>query len=130
MIIAVATGQDGEKTSPVFGRCMKFRIFKCKDNETGDPETMDNPGYTAPGGAGIQAAQFLIDMKVDAVIAGNFGPKAASILKTSKIRMMQSTEDSGKALEKALNGSLAKVNSHTVEEHFGSRRGRGRHGRK
>jgi predicted Fe-Mo cluster-binding NifX family protein len=42
---------------------------------------------SAPGGAGIQAAQFATDQQCDAVISGDFGPNAYNALKAAGIPM-------------------------------------------
>ena len=61
--------------SPVFARCPFYMLI--------DPETKiftieENPAKNASGGAGIKAAQWMIDHKVAAIISGNLGPKAQS----------------------------------------------------
>ena len=67
---------------PRFGRGAYFLIV--------DPDTMEwyavqNPALSASGGAGIQAAQYMIDQKCDAVISGEFGPNAYHVLNAAGI---------------------------------------------
>jgi predicted Fe-Mo cluster-binding NifX family protein len=57
-----------------------------------DPDTLEwqahpNPGVTASGGAGIQAAQFVTEHKADAVISGDFGPHAFEALNAAGVLM-------------------------------------------
>jgi len=57
-----------------------------------DPNTLQwqahpNPGLNAPGGAGIKAAQFVAEQKVDAVISGDFGPNAFDALNAAGVPM-------------------------------------------
>ena len=57
-----------------------------------DPDTLEwqahpNPGVTASGGAGIQAAQFVTEHKADAVISGDFGPHAFEALHAAGMPM-------------------------------------------
>jgi predicted Fe-Mo cluster-binding NifX family protein len=87
----------------------------------------DNPGFSAKGGAGIQAAQFVSDQKADYVVAGNFGPKAASVLLASNIKMIQAQDNVKDAVEKVISGELQPVKESTAQEHFGMR-GRGGYG--
>jgi predicted Fe-Mo cluster-binding NifX family protein len=55
-----------------------------------DPESMAftieaNPAQQAPGGAGIQAAQWVLDQGAGVVISGNLGPKAFNVLAAGKV---------------------------------------------
>jgi predicted Fe-Mo cluster-binding NifX family protein len=57
-----------------------------------DPDTMEwlahpNPGASASGGAGIQAAQFVTEQKADAVISGDYGPHAFEALHAAGVPM-------------------------------------------
>jgi predicted Fe-Mo cluster-binding NifX family protein len=57
-----------------------------------DPNTLEwqahpNLGVGAPGGAGIQAAQFVTQQKADAVISGDFGPHAFDALNAANVPM-------------------------------------------
>jgi predicted Fe-Mo cluster-binding NifX family protein len=57
-----------------------------------DPDTLEwqahpNPGASASGGAGIQAAQFVTEHKADAVISGDFGPNAFDALHAAGVPM-------------------------------------------
>ncbi|MCZ7543561.1 MAG: NifB/NifX family molybdenum-iron cluster-binding protein [Anaerolineae bacterium] len=69
-----------------FGRAAAFVIV---DTETNDQEAFRNPAANAPGGAGVQAAEFLAGQGVDAVISGAFGPKAHNVLAAAGVRMYQ-----------------------------------------
>ena len=69
---------------PRFGRCAYFLLV---NTETMQWEAFSNPGINASGGAGTQAAQFVAEQKVAAVISGDFGPNASSALKAAGILM-------------------------------------------
>ena len=60
-----------------FGRAPLFMIH---DTETGSWESLENPAATAPGGAGVKAAQVLVDAGVSVVLAPRCGENAAEVL--------------------------------------------------
>jgi predicted Fe-Mo cluster-binding NifX family protein len=71
---------DGE-VDVRFGRAPYFLIID------GDQvEVVENPNLSAGGGVGVQTSQMLADKGVDAVIAGNFGPKAFEVLAAADIK--------------------------------------------
>lgn len=67
-----------------FGRCSY--LIKM-DTESGQWEALANPGASHSGGAGVAAAQFLIDHKANVAISGDFGPHAASALAAANVDM-------------------------------------------
>ncbi len=69
-------------TSSVFGRCSTF-IFV--DPESLDFEALPNPAVGASGGAGVQAAQTVLQKNVDAVIAPNLGPNAFRVIQVAGV---------------------------------------------
>lgn len=64
-------------TSPVFGRCP---IYIFVDSESMQFEAMANPAMEQGSGAGIQAAQFVVERGAQAVLTGNLGPNAFDVL--------------------------------------------------
>jgi predicted Fe-Mo cluster-binding NifX family protein len=86
MKVALSTTKPEFETSlePRFGRCAYFVIV---DTETRAWEAIANPAAEAMGGAGTQAAQFLSEKGIDAVITGNYGPNAFLGLQAAEIRM-------------------------------------------
>lgn len=67
-----------------FGRCNYFVIC---DTEGGLVKVIENKGQMSGGGAGIAAAQQIIDEDVDVVITGNVGPNAFNLFKNSDIKV-------------------------------------------
>jgi predicted Fe-Mo cluster-binding NifX family protein len=67
-----------------FGRAAAFCIV---DMETGDWRAFDNPALSASGGAGVQAAQFVVKHGAQAVVSGAFGPNAFDTLVAAEIEM-------------------------------------------
>ncbi len=102
---------------PRFGRCPYYIIY---DTESGDFEAIENKSSLATGGAGIQAAQSISDMKVEAVITGNIGPNAFRVLSTASIKIYSGVTDSIKnAIEKFKNGEYEETTGPDVGSHFG-----------
>ena len=84
MKIAVSA-QGGSLKDPVdprFGRCQYFVVY---DSDTGSITSMANSSGQASGGAGVQAAQFIVDKGIGAVLVGNVGPNAFKILNAAGI---------------------------------------------
>lgn len=77
-----------------FGRTPYFYIY---DTENKTEEYIVNEAAEAQGGAGIKAAQIVIDNKVDAVIVPRLGQNAADVLNAVKIKIYKSEAGSVKS---------------------------------
>ncbi len=111
MKIAVsATGMDlDSELDPRFGRCKFFLVV---DSETNEFKVIENGGANATGGAGIQAAQTVIDLEVGGVITGQVGPNAYRTLAAGGIEININASGSVKdALKQYKNGTLAQAQS-------------------
>lgn len=86
------------KASTIFGRCPYFMLIETD----GLAFTIkENPSRQATGGAGIQAAQFILDEGAQAVISGNLGPKAFSVLSAGGVAAYQHAGGSVQDIMKA-----------------------------
>ena len=82
-IIVSAQGQSLDApASPVFGRCPTYIMV---DTETVEFQALPNPAMNQGGGAGIQAAQFVVERGAQAVLTGNLGPNAFDVLQAAGI---------------------------------------------
>lgn len=72
------------KVDKQFGRATFFALLETDNLEI---SFLDNSAVNSSSGAGVMAAQQVVDENPVAVIAGNFGPKAFSVLKTAAIKM-------------------------------------------
>jgi len=82
-IVVTASGADlGAQAHPAFGRCPTY-VFV--DTETMQCEAVENPAANATGGAGIQAAQFVVERGAQAVVTGNVGPNAFQVLQPAGV---------------------------------------------
>jgi predicted Fe-Mo cluster-binding NifX family protein len=126
-VIVTAEGTDlNAPTSPRFGRCPAY-VFV--ETETMAFEAVPNPAASASGGAGIQAAQYVIEQGAEAVLTGNLGPNAADVFRAADIPVYLNNETTVQAAVKAFNdGRLPIARGANVEARagMGMRPGRGR----
>ncbi|NLJ99773.1 MAG: dinitrogenase iron-molybdenum cofactor biosynthesis protein [Clostridia bacterium] len=74
-----------------FGRAPFFLIH---DTETDSNIYIDNSAASAQGGAGIKAAQVIVDEGVDALITPRCGQNAAEVIIGAKIKIYGVLDDS------------------------------------
>lgn len=109
-----------------FGRCKRFILY---DKDTGEFETYDNPARGASSGAGVNAAQFLVEWNVETLLTGNVGPKAMRTLQAAGIQVYADVSGTvEKAIEDYKSGRLKPAKEASVDAHFGAGGGRGRGG--
>lgn len=121
-ICITAQGDNlGSEIDQRFGRAAYFLIV---DTDTMESEAIKNPYMQAGGGAGIQAAQFVANKDVEAIITGNTGPNAFQVLKEAGLSVISGVSGKAKsAIEKYKNGELKSVENPTVREKFGLSQG-------
>jgi predicted Fe-Mo cluster-binding NifX family protein len=125
-IVLTSNGADLDSPiSPIFGRCPMFLFF---EEETEGVEAVENPAADAHGGAGIQAAQLMVDRGAKAVITGRVGPNAMDVLKEASIPVYILQGDTPRqALEAFKAGELTEqTEGHGRRGGRGSGRGRRR----
>jgi len=107
-IVVSSTGSDLEaQVSPVFGRCP---VYLFVDTETMQYEAVPNPGASMAGGAGIQAAQFVIGRGAQAVLSGNVGPNAFQVFQTAGVPLYNVSGGTGRqAVEAFCAGQLPAI---------------------
>lgn len=100
-----------------FGRANGFVIY---DLESDDFEFADNvQNLEAAQGAGIQAAQNILNYDIEALITGHCGPKAFRVLKEADVKIYLATEMTVKeAIGKFINNELEETLSADVEGHW------------
>ena len=70
-----------------FGRSANFLIY---DTDTRAISYIDNSAIMSQGGAGIKAAQMVIDQGVEALITPRCGENAVKVLNAAGVKMFQS----------------------------------------
>lgn len=105
-----------DEVDPHFGRCAQFIIA-----EDGRTEVLVNAAKNSSEGAGLRAAQLMIDNGVTAVITGSVGPKAFDALSEAGIKVY--TGCSGRvedALAKCRGNELEETKGPTSSGHRGT----------
>lgn len=108
MKIGVPLDENRQDVCIVLARA-PFFLFR----ENGTDRIVENPAASAQGGAGIQAAQFLVDNGVDALITVRCGQNASEVFKAADIKIYKSAN-------KAAADDLAALEEGKLEEltHF------------
>jgi len=99
LIISAQNSSLESQVDRRFGRCAWLILF---DTDTNQWEAFQNPGASQSGGAGVAAAQFVVDKKADVVLSGDFGPNASRAFQAAKIGMQRFT-DSTTTVQEAVN---------------------------
>jgi predicted Fe-Mo cluster-binding NifX family protein len=114
------TSQGPDLTSAVDPRFGRAKFFIVVDTATGESTAHDNTqNLNALQGAGIQAAQKVVSLGVEAVLTGNVGPKAFTTLQAGGVKTYiggaRSVTD---AVEQLKAGRLECVSKPNVEGHW------------
>jgi predicted Fe-Mo cluster-binding NifX family protein len=78
---------------PSFGRAPYFLIY---DTESKESLFIDNSAAASAGGAGIKAAQMIVDNKAAALLTPRLGENAAEALKSAEIKIYKTKSASVK----------------------------------
>lgn len=83
------TSKGKELTDQVderFGRCSYLLLI---DPATAEVEAVKNPGVLVDHGAGIAAAQRVMDSQVEVLVTGHLGPNAEGVLASDRLTVYQ-----------------------------------------
>lgn len=107
MKVIIPVDENRETVCVAFARAPYFLLC---DTENDQKEIIDNPAASAHGGAGIKAAQFIVDLKADALITVRLGENSADVLKAASMKIYKSGAIGYKAnLDALKNGTLAEL---------------------
>ncbi len=73
-----------------FGRAAWFCLL---DDASGQIEFLENEYASANGGAGTKVAEKMVELGVQKVVSGDFGPKAKDLLEKFDVQMVVVQED-------------------------------------
>ncbi len=119
MIVAISAEGPGleARCSSIFGRCACFSFV---DADTMACESVLNAAASASGGAGVQAAQAVVQRKAFAVISAIVGPNAYDVLGAAGIAVYVGAQGTVREAVVALGeGRLTRTGGHTVADHAG-----------
>lgn len=88
MKIAIPLDENKKNVCISFGRAPYF-LFR----ENGTDEILENPGADAEGGAGIEAAQFVVDHRAEVLITVRCGQNAADVFRAAGMKIYKSQGD-------------------------------------
>jgi predicted Fe-Mo cluster-binding NifX family protein len=99
-----------------FGRASGFLVI----GEANETQYISNEqNLNAPQGAGIQAAQYILDSGAEAVVTAHCGPKAFRVLSGSGIKVYIGVEKTVKdALAAIASGTMKATDNANVEGHW------------
>ena len=95
MKIIIPVDEDNMETDICisFGRAPYFLVF---DTENQKSRFIENTAAASTGGAGIKAAQTIVDNKADVLLTPRCGENAAVVLKAADIRIFKTIKASAK----------------------------------
>jgi predicted Fe-Mo cluster-binding NifX family protein len=114
-----ASGQTLDSDlDPRFGRAKYFLLV---DSEGGGPEVVENKqNLQLAQGAGIQAAQTVVEKGAQAVLTGNCGPKAFRVLQAARVSVAVGLEGSiREVIQQFVEGKIQFAQEPNVEGHWG-----------
>ena len=123
-IVVTANGTNLDApTSPIFGRCP---VFVFVDTETMAFEPVENPALDSAHGAGIQAAQFIVEQGAQALVTGQVGPNAYDVLQAAGVGVYTFREGTVRqAVQAVREARLQVAGGATGPQHAGTFAGRG-----
>ncbi|WHH58387.1 NifB/NifX family molybdenum-iron cluster-binding protein [Petroclostridium sp. X23] len=96
------------QVNQTFGRSPFFIIV---DSDTIAYDAIENPAMNASGGAGIQAAQTIVDSGAQALITARCGQNASDVLKPAGVKLYKAIPGTVKQLVEAFkDGKLEELN--------------------
>lgn len=113
-----AYGQDLDaEINTRFGRCDYFLIV---ETDTMAFDSYANESMNLTGGAGIQAATFVISKGVQAILTGSCGPNAMAVFNSAGVAVYPGQAGTvAQAVLRLKNNELANVTQATAEEKAG-----------
>ena len=105
MKIAIPLDENRQDVCIVLARAPYFLM-----RENGQDAIVENPAAQAQGGAGLQAAQFLVDQGVNVLITVRCGQNAAEVFKAANMKIYKSaSKAAAEDLARLEDGSLREL---------------------
>jgi predicted Fe-Mo cluster-binding NifX family protein len=121
MNIAVSSAGQGleSQVDKRFGRCHYFVLVEMEGKAIKGSKSVENVSANQMGGAGMTAAQAVADLRADAIITGNMGPRAFSVFQQLGIDVYEGSGTVREAVESLAAGKLRKIESATGPQNMG-----------
>ena len=94
IMLPVDENSDETPVCPSFGRAPYFLVYETDSEES---TFIDNSAIGSQGGAGINAAQCIVDNNASAVLTPRCGENAAAVISAAGIKIYRS--DAGSAMD-------------------------------
>ena len=114
MIICLPSDGSNENAtvSSSFGRCPYYAFY---DTDTDQFEIVPNPAANAMGGAGIQAAQFIVNRGAKVILTVNMGPNSGEVLQEAGVKIITGvTGTLREAVERYKKGEFSNASENVV----------------
>lgn len=119
MKIAITTSGQGldAPVDPRFGRAQRFLLVDQERHEVTIVENQQNRGLAQ--GAGIQAAQHVVEAGATVLVTGHCGPKAFAVLRAAGVAVHVGASGSAReALDALLAGEIPAIDAPDVDGHW------------
>jgi len=107
--ISSTTQNIDNQIDETFGRCPYFIIAEIKDGKMEKTEAIKNEGINQSTGAGVLAAQLVVEKKVEAIITGNVGPRALDVLNQFKVKIYKGNGSIKETIQNFIDNKLEKI---------------------
>ena len=105
MIIAIPLDENQKDVCPVLARAPYFLFSR-----DGEIEILENPASQAQGGAGLKAAQFLVDQETDVILTVRCGQNSADVFAAAEMEIYKTQSNSAEEnLSAYQEGKLSKL---------------------
>jgi len=89
----IITAKSNHKDAEFDLRFGRGAFFCIHDSETNELTFIENTNAEAQGGAGTKTAELMVELGIEKVISGDFGPKAKALLNEFNIQMIVFQDD-------------------------------------
>lgn len=108
MRVAIPVDENHPGTS-VCASLARAPYYLIKDTESEELTFVENTAANSQGGAGVKAAQLLVDQKVDALLTPRCGQNAAEVLTAAKMEIYKTEYPSARENLEAFQSSSLKA---------------------
>lgn len=108
IVIPVDEKDMGTNVCVSFGRAPYFLVY---DTQTKESLFIDNSAAASTGGAGIKAAQMIVDNEANTLLTPRCGENAANVLRAADIKIFKTIDVSAKNnIDAFITGKLSLLN--------------------